>query len=61
LSDVIYIRQKLALMNPPQWTAPNWLFETATISIAPGDGVTTKNIKGLCSGDANGSYVPPTK
>jgi hypothetical protein len=61
LSDVIYIRQELALLNPPQWTAPSWVFETATVSIAPGAGVTTKNIKGLCSGDANGSYVPPAK
>jgi hypothetical protein len=59
LNDVILIRQKLAFLPTPSWTAPDWLFETATVSIAPGAGVTTKNIKGLCAGDANGSYVPP--
>ncbi|NOU46016.1 MAG: hypothetical protein HOO86_03030 [Bacteroidales bacterium] len=61
LQDVITIRQKLALTNPPAWIAPNWVFEPATVSIATGDGVTIKNIKGLCSGDANGSYVPVAK
>lgn len=57
--DVIYIRQKLVFLNPPQWTIPNWVFETATVNIGAGAGVTTKNIKGLCAGDSNGSYVPP--
>jgi hypothetical protein len=59
LNDVILIRQKLAFLPTPSWTAPDWLFETATVNIAIGDGVTTKNIKGLCAGDANGSYTPP--
>lgn len=57
--DVIYIRQKLVFLNPPQWTIPDWVFETATVNISAGAGVTTKNIKGLCAGDSNGSYVPP--
>jgi hypothetical protein len=59
LNDAILIRQKLAFIPTPNWTVPDWVFETATVTIAPGGGVTTKNIKGLCSGDANGSYVPP--
>jgi hypothetical protein len=57
--DVIYIRQKLVFIDPPQWTVGDWVFEPAQVNIAPGAGVTTKDIKGLCSGDANGSYVPP--
>ena len=61
LQDVITIRQKLALTNPPAWIAPDWVFEPSTVSIASGDGITTKNIKGLCSGDTNGSFVPVSK
>jgi len=57
--DVIYIRQKLVYIDPPQWTLPDWVFEPAQVNILPGAGVTTKNIKGLCAGDANGSYSPP--
>jgi hypothetical protein len=60
LNDAILIRQRLAFISTPSWTSPDWVFETATVTISSGAGVTTKDIKGLCSGDANGSYVPPT-
>jgi hypothetical protein len=57
-SDVIAIRQRLVDIEAPQWKAPDWIFEEAQIVITPGAGVTTKDIYGLCGGDANGSYVP---
>jgi hypothetical protein len=61
VTDVIAIRQRLALIPAPNWIAPNYVFETATVSIAPAAGVTTKNIRGLCSGDANSSFTPPVE
>ena len=59
LADVILIRQFLAFIPTPNWTAPDWLFEAATVNIDPAAGVTTKNIKGICTGDANSDNAPP--
>ncbi|MFZ4707414.1 MAG: hypothetical protein ACOYMF_15535 [Bacteroidales bacterium] len=59
LTDVVAVRQKIALIDNPNWIAPNYVFEPSTVSIGAGDGVTTKNIKGLCSGDINASFTPP--
>jgi hypothetical protein len=61
-ADVLALRQKIVFLNPAAWVIPDWVFEPASVNILPGQsGTTTKNIKGLCSGDANGSHVPPTK
>jgi hypothetical protein len=54
--DVVYMRQKLAFLNPPQWTIPNYVFEVPIVNLCGNDA--TVNIKALCAGDVNGSYVP---
>jgi hypothetical protein len=55
--DVMGMRQKLAFLNPPQWTIADYVFEMPTVTITNEN--ITVNIKGLCAGDVNGSYVPP--
>lgn len=39
------------------WAAEDWWFEEATISVS--DANVNKNLKGLCSGDPDMSYIPP--
>jgi hypothetical protein len=55
--DVVYMKQKLAFLNPPQWIISDYVFEVPTINVC-GENVIV-NIKALCAGDVNGSYVPP--
>jgi hypothetical protein len=54
--DVALMRQKIAFLNPPQWLIPNYIFEKPTV-IVNGENVTV-NIKALCGGDVDGSWVP---
>ncbi len=61
IADVVVMRQRLAGQPTPNWIAPDYVFETATVTIPPSAGPTTKNILGLCSGDVNGSFTPAAK
>jgi hypothetical protein len=56
--DVTMMKRRLLGQTYPQWTAPNYVFETSSATVASGLGV--KNYKGLCSGDVNGSWTVPT-
>jgi uncharacterized protein (TIGR02145 family) len=40
------------------FSAGDWVFEMAAVSITGNDAL-VQNLKGLCYGDLNGSYVPP--
>jgi len=57
--DATLLKRKLGGVATPQWTAPNYVFEIPSVTVASGLG--TSNYKGLCSGDVNGSYTPPTE
>ena len=68
IQDVNVIRMKNGGMEPSQWLIPDWLF---AIETAPGifksdmdiqviDADQTVNIRALCSGDIDGSYLPPS-
>lgn len=59
VQDVIYMRQKISNLNPTQWTVSNFLFENPTVTIT--DSNITQNIKSLCGGDVNNSYIPSAK
>jgi len=54
--DVALMRQKIAFLNPPQWLIPNYIFEKPTVVVYGFD--VTVNIKALCAGDVNGSFIP---
>jgi hypothetical protein len=54
--DVGLMRQKIAFLNPPQWLIPNYVFEKPTVVVYGFD--VTVNIKALCAGDVNGSFIP---
>lgn len=56
--DVTMMKRRVLGQTYPQWTAPNYVFETTSANVAGGLGVL--NYKGLCSGDVNGSYPVPT-
>ena len=38
------------------WTAPDWFFENTSVTVSGGD--VTINFSGICSGDANGDFIP---
>ncbi|MBK7213615.1 MAG: hypothetical protein IPH88_10070 [Bacteroidales bacterium] len=59
VQDVIFLRQKIALLNPVQWTISNFVFDNPTVTVS-GSGV-VQNIKSLCGGDVNNSFVPAAK
>jgi hypothetical protein len=63
--DATLILRRAASVATPQWTAPDFVFDGPY----PGSGYpvyisgsnATVNYQGLCSGDVNGNYTPPTK
>ena len=55
--DVLLIKKRIAGMSN-SFPTGDWLFNTQTITIN-GFNV-TQNFNGICYGDANGSYVPPS-
>jgi len=56
-STAALLVQKRTISSPtPTWTAPDWLFEVPSVLMS-GSNV-SQNVKGICSGDVNGSYVP---
>ncbi|MBK7028898.1 MAG: hypothetical protein IPH45_06705 [Bacteroidales bacterium] len=59
VADVVYLRQKIALLNPAQWTVSDYVYDNPTVTIS-GSGI-VQNIKALCGGDVNNSYVPAAK
>jgi hypothetical protein len=59
VQDVIFLRQKIALLNPPQWTIANYVYDNPQITVS-GSGL-VQNLKSLCGGDVNNSFVPPAK
>ncbi len=40
----------------PAWTAPDWIFENASVTVSDAD--VSQNFSGICSGDANANFVP---
>jgi len=59
VQDVIFMRQKIALLNPSQWTISDYVYDTPTVTVSGSNIV--QNIKSLCGGDVNNSFVPPAK
>jgi hypothetical protein len=57
--DAILMRQKIAFLNPPEWIIPAYVFENPVITVSGSDPVVYVNIKALCAGDVDGSFVPP--
>jgi hypothetical protein len=45
------------LLGVPGWPAPDWIFENPAVNVSGGN--TTVNLDALCSGDPDGSYIPP--
>lgn len=52
---IIYGSVLAGNVKGPAWTAPDWFFETPSLAVS---GDVTQNIKAICSGDANGDFVP---
>jgi hypothetical protein len=59
VQDVIFMRQRIALLNPVQWIIPNYVYDNPTVTVAGSNII--QNIKSLCGGDVNNSYTPPAK
>lgn len=54
-TDALMIRRRLASIDT-SFSAGNWVFENPTIVVT--DSNATMDMRGLCTGDVNGSYVP---
>jgi hypothetical protein len=54
--DAILMQQSLSGAQPGGWTAPDWIFLPAEITVLEAD--IEVSYEGLCSGDPNGSYTP---
>lgn len=55
IDGILIKRRALGLLA--SWPAPDYVFEVQSATVTAGLG--TVDYKGLCSGDVNGSYVPP--
>jgi len=55
--DAIFIQMSLSGPEPPGWIAPDWVWDDGAFTVAGANEVV--NLNGLCSGDPNGSYIPP--
>ncbi len=58
MSDVLLMRQKF-LDNSVAFGAPDYIFEPQSVNVINGLG--TKSYEGICSGDPDASYTPPSK
>jgi hypothetical protein len=56
--DCVMIQRRVATLSAPSWTAPDWVFETKSVTISNNNSVT--DIKGACSGDVHGAATPPS-
>ncbi len=55
--DVIMMKRKIQGLSTPAWTAPDYVFLSASVTVSGGIG--NKDYQSLCSGDVNKSYIPP--
>jgi hypothetical protein len=55
--DAVMIQRRIATLSTPAWTAPNWVFETPSVTVSNANVVS--NIKGAVSGDVKGMANPP--
>ncbi|MEJ5245691.1 MAG: YCF48-related protein [Bacteroidota bacterium] len=55
--DANQMRRRLNNLQPYTWTAPNYVFHPTILEINGAN--VSINIQSLCSGDVNGSYIPP--
>jgi hypothetical protein len=63
LDELLIIRRFLKVIPnfmPPSVHPgrPDWVYEVFNITIASSNGNVSKQIKMLCTGDCNGSYIP---
>jgi len=62
--DATLLLRRAASVPTPTWTAPNYVFDgpfptpPSGYSVNVSAGLGTVSLKGLCSGDVNGSYTP---
>lgn len=54
--DYVTLRQKIAGLNPTAWLISDYVFENPVVTINNAN--LTKDFKGLCGGDVNGSHTP---
>ncbi len=54
--DVLPLRQKIANLVCPNWLIPNYVYYPNSCTISGAD--VTLNIRSLCGGDVNGSFIP---
>lgn len=52
--DVIMMKRRLGSLSYPAWSAPDYVFEAAAVTVTGGLG--TVDYESLCSGDVNGTY-----
>jgi hypothetical protein len=55
-TDALYVSRRAISIVTPQWTAPDWIYESFNLSVSSSN--ISQNVLGLCSGDVNGSYTP---
>lgn len=53
---IIYLSWNAGNVKVPDWSAPDWIFENPSVTITTGN--VTQDFQGICSGDANGDFVP---
>lgn len=58
-TDALLVRRRSIGLPVGSWTLSDWIFETPAITITNSN--ITQDFLGLCSGDVNGSYIPPVK
>ncbi len=52
---IVYGSVTAGNVKVPAWTAPNWFFDGGIFTVS---GDVTENFSAICSGDANGDFVP---
>lgn len=53
---IVYFSVIAGNIKVPAWTAPAWIFENPAVTVVSGN--VTQDFSAICSGDANGDFVP---
>ncbi len=53
---IVYLSWAAGNVKGPSWSAPDWIFENPSFTVSTSN--VTQNLSGICSGDANGDFVP---
>ena len=53
---IVYLSWNAGNIKIPAWVAPDWIFKNPTVTVVNSN--VTQDFQGICSGDANGDFIP---